>query len=106
MSTFVQALADMDDYITITNDILSFYKEELASDEMTYAQIRSRLTGKHPRRVLNDMVQEAITLNSRVVAMLADHPAALASWKTFQDGYTAWHLSATRYRLSELGLSM
>ncbi|KIK53242.1 hypothetical protein GYMLUDRAFT_77496 [Collybiopsis luxurians FD-317 M1] len=106
MSVYVQVLPDMDDFINLGNDILSFYKEDLAGDEMTYVAFRAKISGKHPLRVVSEMVDEITHSHERILAVLSDHPEALKWWLTFEKGYIGWHLSMKRYRLSEIGLQM
>ncbi|KAG7096146.1 hypothetical protein E1B28_006819 [Marasmius oreades] len=106
MSVYVQVLPDMEDFINLGNDILSFYKEDLAGDEMTYVSFRAKITGKRPLRVLSEMVDEITRSHERILKVLSDYPEALKWWLTFERGYIGWHLSLKRYRLSEIGLQM
>ncbi|KAF8149297.1 hypothetical protein K438DRAFT_1625090, partial [Mycena galopus ATCC 62051] len=105
ISAYIQVLPDIDDYMCLVNDILSFYKEELAGETMTYVQIRSKATMKHPKQVLAEMVGEVAELHSRIPATLEEQPEALAAWKALENGYISWHLSIERYKLSQLGFS-
>ncbi|KAL0565469.1 hypothetical protein V5O48_016558 [Marasmius crinis-equi] len=104
MSAYVQVLPDMDNFLTHGNDILSFYKEDLAGEEMSYVAVRARISGKDPLRVISEMVDEITRSHERIIAVLSDHPEALKWWLTFEKGYIWWHLSLKRYRLSEIGL--
>ncbi|KAL0568717.1 hypothetical protein V5O48_013270 [Marasmius crinis-equi] len=106
MSVYVQVLPDMDDFINLGNDILSFYKEDLAGDEMTYVAFRAKISGKDSIRVVSEMVDEITRSHERILAVLSDYPEALKWWLTFEKGYIGWHLSLKRYRLSEIGLQM
>ncbi|KAJ7838631.1 hypothetical protein B0H14DRAFT_2788991 [Mycena olivaceomarginata] len=103
ISAFIQVLPDIDEYTYLANDVLSFYKEELAGETMNYVHVRSKTTSKRPKQVLIDMVQEVGDLHIRIAATLANHPEALAAWKTFENGFLAFHLAAGRYKLSHLG---
>ncbi|KAJ7918942.1 hypothetical protein B0H13DRAFT_1868925 [Mycena leptocephala] len=91
ISAFIQVLPDIDEFSCLANDILSFYKEELAGETTNYIHSRAKTTLKHPKRVLVEMVREVGDLH------------ALAAWKSFEDGFIAFHLSMKRYKLSELG---
>ncbi|KAJ7885896.1 isoprenoid synthase domain-containing protein [Mycena olivaceomarginata] len=103
ISAFIQVLPDIDEYTCLTNDVLSFYKEELAGETLNYVHVRSKTTSKPPKQVLMEMVQEVGNLHVRIAATLANHPEALAAWKTFENGFLAFHLAAGRYKLSHLG---
>ncbi|KAJ7439818.1 isoprenoid synthase domain-containing protein [Mycena galericulata] len=103
ISAYIQILPDIDEYLCLVNDLLSFYKEELAGETMTYVHVRSKTTQKHPYQVLVEMVQEVGDLHRRIAATLEGQPEALIAWKTLENGFIAWHLSIKRYKLSELG---
>ncbi|KAJ7867159.1 hypothetical protein B0H13DRAFT_1636256, partial [Mycena leptocephala] len=103
ISAFIQVLPDIDEFFCLANDILSFYKEELAGETTNYVHSRAKTTLKHPKRVLVEMVREVGDLHVRIAATLEKHPEALAAWKSFEDGFIAFHLSMKRYKLSELG---
>ncbi|KAJ7744106.1 isoprenoid synthase domain-containing protein [Mycena metata] len=102
ISSYIQVLPDMDDYICLVNDILSFYKEELVGENINYVHVRSKMTGKTPHRVLVEMVREVGDIHARIAATLAGHPEALASWEILEHGFIAWHFSIERYKLSQL----
>ncbi|KAJ7792473.1 isoprenoid synthase domain-containing protein [Mycena olivaceomarginata] len=104
IATYIQVLPDIDDYMCLVNDILSFYKEELAGETNNYVQVRSKATLKHPNQVLVEMVQEVGDLHARITATLEQQPEALVAWKTLEYGFIAFHLSLGRYKLSQLGL--
>ncbi|THU92381.1 terpenoid synthase, partial [Dendrothele bispora CBS 962.96] len=86
-SVFVQALPDMDDFINLGNDILSFYKEALDGDQMTYVAFRAKITNKQPIRVVSEMVDEITQSHERIVTILSGYPEALKWWLTFEKGY-------------------
>ncbi|KAJ7248991.1 hypothetical protein C8J57DRAFT_1239998 [Mycena rebaudengoi] len=104
ISAYIQALPDMDDFFCYANDILSFYKEELAGETMNYVHIRAKTTQKHPKRVLLEMIREVGDVHQRLQATLAGQPDALMAWKTFEYGFIARHLALERYQLRQLGI--
>ncbi|KAJ6554995.1 isoprenoid synthase domain-containing protein [Mycena vulgaris] len=103
ITTYIQALPDIDEYLCLVNDILSFYKEDLAGETMNHVSVRAKLSGKHPKRVLVEMVEEVGDLHRRIAAILEGNPEAMTAWATLEHGFIAWHLSLGRYKLSELG---
>ncbi|KAF8187367.1 hypothetical protein K438DRAFT_1506058, partial [Mycena galopus ATCC 62051] len=102
ISSYIQVLPDIDAYMCLANDILSFYKEGLAGETTDYVRVRSKATLKSVGHVLVEMVREVGELHARIPATLSGHPAALAAWETFEHGYIAYHLTLGRYKLSEL----
>ncbi|KAJ7258172.1 isoprenoid synthase domain-containing protein [Mycena rebaudengoi] len=105
LSAYIQAVPDIDDYLCLVNDILSFYKEELEGDTMNYVQIRARVSCKPPKQILLEMVREVGELHRRISETLSGSSEVLGAWKTLEYGFIAWHLSIERYKLSQLGLT-
>ncbi|KAK7057919.1 terpene synthase [Favolaschia claudopus] len=105
VAAYIQVLPDIDRFMCLVNDVLSFYKEELAGETTNYVQLSARIEQKHSHRVLVEMVQEVGELHDRIAATLQEDPTALQAWLTFEYGYIAWHLALKRYKLSELGVS-
>ena len=67
--------------------LFRFYKEELAGETTNQVHLRADTTGKHPKRVLVEMVEEVRDLHIRITTTLKEQPEALAAWKTFEYGY-------------------
>ncbi|KAK7008123.1 terpene synthase [Favolaschia claudopus] len=107
ISEFIQAIPDIAEFEAFANDILSFYKEELAGETASYVHIRAKITSRHPKQVLVEMIQEVGDLHTRITAILQDHAEALVAWKAFETGYieSAWHFTLRRFRLAELGFA-
>ncbi|KAJ7649571.1 hypothetical protein DFH06DRAFT_996396, partial [Mycena polygramma] len=87
LTAYIQVLPDIDEYSCLANDVLSFYKEELAGETTNYVNVRSKTTQKHPKRVLVEMVRECADLHDRITATLEPHPEALAAWEAFENGF-------------------
>ncbi|KIK54861.1 hypothetical protein GYMLUDRAFT_176572 [Collybiopsis luxurians FD-317 M1] len=103
LAIYAQAIPDIDDFLCYVNDLFSFYKEDLAGEEMNYIGIRAKITGEAPLRVVSDLVDEVTRCHDNILAMLSNHPHAVRRWKDYVQGYVGFHLHVTRYRLSELG---
>ncbi|KAJ7660446.1 isoprenoid synthase domain-containing protein [Mycena rosella] len=103
ITTYIQALPEIEEYLCLVNDILSFYKEDLAGETMNYVSVRAKVSGTQAKRVLVEMVEEVADLHRRIAEILKGNPDALAAWETLEHGFIAWHLSLERYKLSELG---
>ncbi|KAJ7119777.1 isoprenoid synthase domain-containing protein, partial [Mycena epipterygia] len=105
ITTYIQALPEMDEYLGVINDILSFYKEDHDGETMNYVSLHAKMSGKHAEHVLVGLVEEAGVLHRRILTILKGNPDALAEWVAFLNGGIAWHLSLSRYKLSELGFT-
>ncbi|KAF8576486.1 terpenoid synthase, partial [Ramaria rubella] len=124
---YIQAIPDMNFWIDVTNDILSFYKEELDGETATHVHTRAYADNKSPLQVLAELVEEVRVSRENIHVALASSPEALKAWQTFEHGYVlsafhvtqdfqdqheltellyprAWHLSLDRYKLKGLDL--
>jgi len=101
---YVQVVSDIEYWIDLTNDLLSFYKEELSGETNNYVHIRARNENKSTLEVLSEMKAEMIASRDIIHASLAGNPRALQAWKAMEQGYIHWHLTQERYRLQDLGL--
>ncbi|KIJ55725.1 hypothetical protein M422DRAFT_151602, partial [Sphaerobolus stellatus SS14] len=99
---FIQALPDMEYWIDLVNDLLSFYKEELQGETRNYVHTRSQNENKSPVKVLLEIKGEVVVSRNTIYAALAHNSDALATWKAFEQGYVHWHLTQDRYKLREL----
>ncbi|KAJ7618735.1 hypothetical protein FB45DRAFT_1063304 [Roridomyces roridus] len=101
ITTFIQALPDIEEYAYFLNDVLSFHKEALAGETTNYVFTRAKVEDKDPRSVLVEMTKQLTLLHHRIAATLCNSPAALASWVAFENGIIARHLKLDRYRLAK-----
>ncbi|KZT01137.1 terpenoid synthase [Laetiporus sulphureus 93-53] len=99
--TYLRAMPDAVRYLNITNDILSFYKEELAGETGTYVHDRAFTTRSTLLQTISQAVNEAIATAERIRKLLGKG-AARDAWDSFERGYTTFHLLSPRYRLQEI----
>jgi len=97
-----RALADMNFWIAAVNDLLSFYKEELAGETATFIHTRAAAEGRTPLDVLAAISDELCTASHNIAQTLEADPKAVEVWRMFEYGVVAWHLENERYRLREL----
>ncbi|KAF8504991.1 isoprenoid synthase domain-containing protein [Hysterangium stoloniferum] len=104
MTDVLQALPDMCYWVNLSNDLLSFYKEELAGEKDNYVHLRADAENLSPLEVLATIVEEMRIARNTIHATLMVCPPALDAWKVYEQGYLEWHLTSARYRLTELVL--
>lgn len=100
VQTYIQAIPIIGDYLNHTNDILSFYREELVGETGNYIHDRAAVTGKSLADTLHEVVEETVNAAERVRRMLGEE--AKDAWDQFTKGYIVFHTSNPRYRLREL----
>ncbi|KAI0670956.1 terpenoid synthase [Trametes maxima] len=103
--SYIQIVPEIDHWSLGANDILSFYKEELAGEMHNYVHIRSAADQTSPEAVLRKLVEEVSDTARRVDMIVADDPELANIWTPYKKAYIEFHLRTPRYRLTELGFS-
>jgi hypothetical protein len=86
------------------SDILSFYKEEKAGDDMNYVSLLATTRKITKLQALRILVDEGIAAHERIVRILAPSKEASDLYQKFCQGYLGFHVYTERYRLDELAL--
>ncbi|KAG6813203.1 hypothetical protein H0H87_009323, partial [Tephrocybe sp. NHM501043] len=85
--TCFQALPDMSFWFAAINDLLSFYKEELAGETVNYVYNRAKVENSDPLHVLLTIRDELLEASDNVTrALSGPAPVALKAWKDFEAG--------------------
>ncbi|KAH9944602.1 isoprenoid synthase domain-containing protein [Amylocystis lapponica] len=101
VQVYIRILPDVGIYISYVNDILSFYKEELAGETGNYVHDRATVSNKTAHETLREVIDETVAAMCRIRDVLGDGEARDA-WESFARGYIAFHASSPRYRLQEI----
>ncbi|KAJ7120235.1 isoprenoid synthase domain-containing protein, partial [Mycena epipterygia] len=104
ISAFLEAVPDMCIFTNLTNEILSFYKEEKAGERKNYLHNRADCENKEVLDVLREVVEECVEAFQRGQVILHGTEQYAQGWQTFALGLVACHKAIDRYRLSEIGL--
>ncbi|KAF5346174.1 hypothetical protein D9758_009928 [Tetrapyrgos nigripes] len=104
ISEYIQALPDLGIFMNHTNDILSFYKEEKAGDDLNYVSLLATTRKITKLQALRTLVDEGIAAHERIVRILAPSREASDFYQKFCQGYLGFHVYTERYRLDELDL--
>ncbi|OTB01432.1 hypothetical protein M426DRAFT_64080 [Hypoxylon sp. CI-4A] len=102
--SFMEAIADLSAFICLTNDILSFYKEEKACDSNNYIHNTARYEGKHARIVLKDTIMQVKAAVDRTRVVMKGKGPYEQVLNDYIVGYIGFHLKNGRYKLGEIGL--
>ncbi|KAJ7110795.1 isoprenoid synthase domain-containing protein [Mycena crocata] len=103
VSVYLQAIPDMCTFINYNNDVLSFYKEELAGETHNFVHGRALASGKSPLSELSSVAQECLAATRRVRSILRGTGRYEEAWRAFERGYVTLHTAGKRYRLAEIG---
>ncbi|KAJ7592216.1 Trichodiene synthase [Mycena floridula] len=106
ISKFIQVIADINIFIDLTNDVLSFYKETLADEITNYIHNKSATTGKTPDATLADAASEVISTYERISSYMQNSASSCqTAWKTFVNSYIGFHVTQERYKIQELDIA-
>ncbi|EMD36641.1 terpene cyclase [Gelatoporia subvermispora B] len=100
-NAYVQALPDAITFIGYLNDILSFYKEELAGEVGNYINDRALVSKMTALETLREVIDEAAAMKQRIQRILGEGEVRDA-WDAFVTGAIAFHVVDPRYRLQEI----
>ncbi|KAL4903974.1 isoprenoid synthase domain-containing protein [Aspergillus multicolor] len=105
LKQYVQAVPDLLEFTSFVNDILSFYKESIASDERdNYCYIYAAAYDLSIEHALEQLVNKTVECVRNVRSILSSAPELLEYAESYIQGCIALHFYLPRYRLSELHL--
>ncbi|KZV79138.1 terpenoid synthase [Exidia glandulosa HHB12029] len=104
VQSYIQTIPDLVEYLCSANDILSFYKEELAGETVNQVSLLAVAQGRSKADVLAALVAGCVAAHERAQRLLKPHPEALKAYLAFARGYIEFHVVTKRYRLHELDL--
>ncbi|KAF9261171.1 terpenoid synthase [Marasmius fiardii PR-910] len=102
LKVYVQCLPHMATYINCMNDVLSFYKEEVAGEEENFASMLAKESSISKYEAIQRIADDVAEADKNILRGLADNQLALDSWQSFKRGYVRFHTSCPRYKLDEL----
>lgn len=98
-SLYVQAIPDTMSFLDYSNDILSFYKEEIAGEKANLVHDLSNVLNKSIEEVLESVLDEVVHAVRRSREVLSGEQER-ATWERLLSGWVAFHLLSPRYRLA------
>ncbi|OJA09034.1 hypothetical protein AZE42_09695 [Rhizopogon vesiculosus] len=87
--------------MNLTNDILSYYKEELEGDTTTYVARLAVSRGLTKLDVLHEVIDKTAQAHHNILESLKAHPDAYHAYVSFFHGYIQYYF-APRYKLHEI----
>ncbi|KAK1972291.1 longiborneol synthase [Colletotrichum sublineola] len=102
---YLEAIPDMARFIDISNDVLSFYKEELSGDTRNYVHNRAMATGRPVLTELEVLKDEVVESANRAAKILKGRGKYEQSMHDSVRGLLAMHTANPRYKLKDLGLA-
>ncbi|KAM5533153.1 hypothetical protein V8D89_013201 [Ganoderma adspersum] len=104
--TYLQILPDIEHWTLGTNDILSFYKEEVAGEKNNYVHLRAAVEQIAPLEVVRRLTDEVVDSAGRIEKSIRQDDELAKVWRRYLQGYIEFAIRTPRYRLSELGINL
>jgi len=105
VKSYVQAVPEFCLGINYFNDVLSFYKEELAGENGNYISLEASQRGQEKIPVFRELARDVLLCISRVanIIELEGSSEAMTAFQCFIGGYVSFHTSYdSRYHLNDL----
>ncbi|KAG1905335.1 isoprenoid synthase domain-containing protein [Suillus fuscotomentosus] len=99
---YVQCIMDVAMVINYTNDILSYYKEEIQGDTANYLSLMAASRGLSKQDALRKLVEKTVQLHHGILEFLRPRPEAYDAYVAFFNGYFKFHATFGRYKLEEI----
>ncbi|KAK0501358.1 hypothetical protein EDD18DRAFT_1458870 [Armillaria luteobubalina] len=104
VTAYIAAIPDLIVFMLSSNDVLSFYKEEAAGEELNRVSLLALCDNSTKIDVLKQLVDSTVEAHNNILDILKPNEEALDAYLSFSDGYIPGHTKVPRYRLNELGI--
>ncbi|KAK0446783.1 hypothetical protein EV421DRAFT_1791345 [Armillaria borealis] len=104
VTAYIAAIPDLMVFMLSANDVLSFYKEEVAGEELNRVSLLALCDNSTKTDVLRRLVDSTVEAHNNILDILKPNDEALDAYLSFSDGYILAHAGLSRYRLKELGI--
>jgi hypothetical protein len=99
---YVQCMPDLTFVINHTNDILSYYKEEIEGDSANYLSLMAASRALTKQDALNELIEKTVQAYHNILEFLKSRPEVYDAYVSFFDGYIKFHATLRRYKLEEV----
>ncbi|KAG1794416.1 terpenoid synthase [Suillus plorans] len=99
---YVQCIPDLAIVINHTNDILSYYKEEIDCETVNYLSLMAASRALTKQDALSALIEKTVRAHHNVLEFLRPRPVAYDAYVAFFDGYVKFHATLKRYKLEEV----
>ncbi|KAG2137297.1 isoprenoid synthase domain-containing protein [Suillus cothurnatus] len=99
---YVQCMPDLAIVLNHTNDILSYYKEEIEGDSANYISLMAASRALTKQDALRELIEKTVQAHHNILEFLRPRPEAYDAYVAFFDGYVRFHAISRRYQLEEI----
>ncbi|KAG1849796.1 isoprenoid synthase domain-containing protein [Suillus tomentosus] len=99
---YIQCMPYLRNIVNHTNDILSFYKEEIQGDSINYLSLMATSRSITKQEVLQEIVEKTVQSHHSILECLRPHTEAYNAYISFFDGYVKFYAVLKRYKMKEI----
>ncbi|KAG2369199.1 isoprenoid synthase domain-containing protein [Suillus spraguei] len=99
---YIQCMPDLAIVLNHTNDIFSYYKEEIDGESANYLSLMAASRALSKPDALRKLVEKTVHAYHNVLEFLRPRPEAYGAYVTFFEGYVRFHTTLRRYKLEEV----
>ncbi|KAG2146067.1 isoprenoid synthase domain-containing protein [Suillus bovinus] len=99
---YVQCMPDLAIVLNHTNDILSYYKEEIEGDSANYLSLMAASRSLTKQDALDELIEKTVQAHHNILEFLRPRPEAYDAYIAFFDGFIKTHIIVGRYKLEEV----
>ncbi|KAG2069211.1 terpenoid synthase [Suillus decipiens] len=103
---YIQCMPDIAIIVNYTNDILSYYKEEIEGDTTNYLSRVAASRALAKQDILHEIIEKTVQAHYNILNCLRPHAEACASYVSFFSGYVEFHATLKRYKMDEIMVEM
>ncbi|KAG2069024.1 terpenoid synthase [Suillus decipiens] len=99
---YIQCMPDLRIVVNHTNDILSYYKEEIEGDPTNYLTLMAASRALTKQDALHELIEKTVQAHHNILECLRLHTKAYDAYVSFFDGYVKFHAALKRYKMAEI----
>ncbi|KAG2114310.1 isoprenoid synthase domain-containing protein [Suillus discolor] len=104
---YIQCMPDLRIVINHTNDILSYYKEEMEGDNTNYLSLMAASrTSTLKQDALLELIEKTVQAHHNILEYLRPGSEACDAYVSFFEGYVKFHVALKRYKLKDIMTEM
>ncbi|KAG1741640.1 hypothetical protein EDB19DRAFT_1875764 [Suillus lakei] len=88
---YIHCMPDLRIVVNHTNDILSYYKEEIECDTSKYLSLMAASRALTKQQALHELIEKTVQVHHNILEILRLHTDAYDAYVSFFDGYVKFH---------------
>ncbi|KAG1804669.1 isoprenoid synthase domain-containing protein [Suillus subaureus] len=102
LQEYIQCMPDLMFFLNHTNDIISYYKEEIEGDTTNYLSLVAASRGSTKQDALYEVISKTVQAHHNILKCLEPHPEAYEAYAKCCHGYINFHTALRRYKLKDI----